>query len=627
MFKPTENLMTTVNTQPTDINLNKLSVWKGNVRKTNAAEQINELAASIAAHGLIQPLVVRKGKKDRFEIVAGQRRFLALLALAREGRMAKDAPVPCRIVAAEADAQEISLAENIVRTPMHPADQFEAFRRLADEGKSAGDIAARFGVSESTVKKRLALGRVSPVLMQCYREGEMDLESLAAFTVTDDHAEQERVWNSLTQWQRGASFIREALTGEDIPATDKRARFVTLASYEEAGGAVRRDLFAEGERGVYLQDAALLNRLTREKLEAEAAKLQAEGWKWVECREDFGYEARGSFRQLHPEPLPLTGEQQDELDRLTAEYEALCESEDEEADERQREIETRLDELESNGTYSAEQLAISGAIVTLNHRGEIEIERGLVRADDMPDELKPTSKPKRTGISASLIEALTAHKTAILAAELLEQPDVALASAVYGFALSAFGIERRYYSASASAQLSLNVTKLKAAEGSQAHEALAKERAAWERTLPTGAAALWRWCLAQKQETLLNLLAFCVAVSTNAIRQKHDRPDCDRLQHADALAAALKLDMPQRFRPTAENYFGRISKPMIFAAYKDATGKDAPARWNGMKKGEVAAAAERELAATGWLPEPLRITETPGEDETPESGDLEEEAA
>ena len=58
-----------------------------------------------------------------------------------------DHPVPCRMIGAIVAAEEVSLAENSVRAAMHPADQVEAFRRLADAGSTAAAIAARFGVS------------------------------------------------------------------------------------------------------------------------------------------------------------------------------------------------------------------------------------------------------------------------------------------------------------------------------------------------------------------------------------------------------------------------------------------------------------------------------------------------
>src|ERR1017187_8283366 len=166
---PKENVMT----DTTSIPLNKLAAWDGNVRKTAGADtSLAELAASIAPHVLLQSLVVRNGKKGRFAVVAGSRRLQALQQLAESGKIAADYAGPCQIIADDADATEISLAENAVREDIHPADEFEAFRDLGDKGMPAADIAARFGVTEAVVSKRLKLARVSPVILTAYRDGQ-----------------------------------------------------------------------------------------------------------------------------------------------------------------------------------------------------------------------------------------------------------------------------------------------------------------------------------------------------------------------------------------------------------------------------------------------------------------------
>ena len=74
---------------------------------------------------------------------------------------------------------------------MHPADEFDAFRKLADKGMPAADIAARIGVTEKVVLQRLKLARVSPVVIRAYREDKISLEFVMAFAVTDDHKRQE----------------------------------------------------------------------------------------------------------------------------------------------------------------------------------------------------------------------------------------------------------------------------------------------------------------------------------------------------------------------------------------------------------------------------------------------------
>ena len=139
--------------------LSKLTASDANMRKTARDSGLEELAASIAAHGLLQNLTVRPvldeagTPTDKYEVVAGGRRLGALKLLAKRKLLGKAAPIACALLG-EANPTEISLAENSY-VPPHPADQYEAFRRLHDDGLPAVEIAARFGVTERAVKQRL----------------------------------------------------------------------------------------------------------------------------------------------------------------------------------------------------------------------------------------------------------------------------------------------------------------------------------------------------------------------------------------------------------------------------------------------------------------------------------------
>src|SRR5271167_1421484 len=159
------------------IPLNQLIPSQANVRKIGCKTGIEELAASIKAHGLLQNLQVRSCSKGKFEVVAGGRRLLALKWLAKQKTLAKEAEIACHILDTE-DAGEISLAENTLRLPMHPADQFTAFHALAATGKGVEDIAARFGTSAAIVRQRLKLACVSPTLIDLYRADDMSLDQL-----------------------------------------------------------------------------------------------------------------------------------------------------------------------------------------------------------------------------------------------------------------------------------------------------------------------------------------------------------------------------------------------------------------------------------------------------------------
>ncbi len=478
------------------IQLNKLVASRDNVRKTGSAEGLEELAASIAAHGLLQSLVVRKTSRGKFAVIAGQRRLLALSLLAEKGGIPSDMPISCKVLSKDSDAAEISLAENVVRVPMHPADQFEAFRALIDNGAEIADVAARFGVSESLVARRMKLGRVSPVLLAVYRDGGMSLEQLQAFTVSDDPAAQERVW------QQGARYpdsIRATLTEGEIPSTDKRVRFVGLESYEDAGGGVRRDLFDTGNSG-YILDADLLQKLTQDKLAEAVAAVTAEGWQWVELRNSFDWNERSQFSQHH-ELTPLPADQQAEYDALTAELDDLeNRMNDEEADEdeatsdRIREIAGSIDRMDDRPAfYPPEIVAESGAILFLDYDGELVIERGLMTKAEAPrpgaaGRNKPSGDP--SGLSASLAEYLTAQKTAAIRAELAQSPSVALAAVVHALALSVF-----YQGGGTCLEISTRLNSLqsviKTADDCKALSVLDADRDRWQDHLPGDCADLW----------------------------------------------------------------------------------------------------------------------------------------
>jgi ParB family transcriptional regulator, chromosome partitioning protein len=591
----------------TAIPLSKLVPWGGNVRRTGASDGIAELKASIAAHGILQSLVVRKTNRGKYAVVAGGRRYLALSELARDGAITSEEPVPCQVISRSIDAKEISLSENVIRAPMHPADQFEAFRDLIEAGATPAEVAARFGIAEGAVLKRLRLARVSPVVFEAYRRGNLSLEQVQAFAVSDDRDAQEQVFANLSEWNDQPDTIRRSLTESDIPGTDKRARFVTLSAYEQAGGALRRDLFTEGDEGAYLLDTPLLDRLVSEKLQVIAAEVAAEGWKWVDAVPDLDYEMRAELRVCRPEPLPLSDEAQAECKALSEEYRVLFESleeDDEETSGRLDAIERRIEELEDTEcTYTPDVLAIGGAIVTIGHGGEAEIVRGLVRPEDEPEDARSnslTSPGTRPEFSAALVESLTEFRSAAIAASLAERPDIALAAVVHTLASGVFGA----FSGDTCLRLAGQVTRLREQSGGQ--ETLTDMREQWSEILPGNSGKLWEWCLSQDNETLLRLLAYCAAVTVNAVQTKADRPDTSRLEHAGKLAKALTVDMSAWFTPTADNFFGRVSRDSIVKAIAEATGAPAKRSWQKLKKAELAALAERECAKTGWLPEPLR---------------------
>src|SRR5215207_3550554 len=289
-----------------DIPFNKLLLSQRNVRRIKNGQSIEQLAQDIANRGLIQSLSVRPVRDGEgqetglYEVPAGGRRFEALKLLVKGKRLAKNAPVPC-IVKSDGSPEEDSLAENTMREALHPLDQFRAFKTLIDAGLCEEEIAARFFVTVQVVRQRLKLAAVSPKILDLYATDQIKLEQLMAFTVSNDHARQERVWESLQHgYNKEHYYIRRLVMEHSVSADERRAVFVGAEAYEAAGGTIARDLFQSHDRGGWFENVPLLDRLARERLEGIAAEIRAEGWKWVEVALDFPYGHTSGLRRLNP---------------------------------------------------------------------------------------------------------------------------------------------------------------------------------------------------------------------------------------------------------------------------------------------------------------------------------------
>jgi|TARA_R100000049_G_C1956498_1_gene112960 ParB family chromosome partitioning protein len=371
--------------------LSQLCPSRRNVRKT-AGQSIDALAASIARVGLLQNLtVILASDGEHYEVVAGGRRLAALKLLAKKKRIAKDWDVPCLLVA-DASARTVSLTENVQREAMHPADQFEAFAALVAEGRPIEDIAADFSVTPLVVQRRLKLANVSPRLMADYRTDAVTLDQLMALAITDDHAAQEAAFYDAPEWQRSPHNLRERLTEREIDAyRHPLVRFVGLDTYETAGGGVRRDLFAEGDAGVYLTDAALLERLAQDRLAGIAAEVKAEGWAWVDATPSVTHADLHAFQRAPRERREPTKREAQRIEKLQAKMQELAAAVDDALD---AEDEDKADVLQEEGEAVGEQLqaledglqdysptvkAAAGAIVTIDRNGQAVIHRGLMR--------------------------------------------------------------------------------------------------------------------------------------------------------------------------------------------------------------------------------------------------------
>ena len=602
-----------------------------NVRKTPRMS-IPELAASIQRVGLLQNLIVIASVDgEHYEVVAGGRRLAALKLLAKKHRISKEWEVPCLLVA-DGTARTASLTENVQREAMHPADQFEAFAALVAEGRPIEDIAADFSVTPLVVQRRLKLANVSPRLMADYRADAVSLDQLMALAITDDHAAQEGAFYDAPTWQRHPSNLRERLTEREIDAyRHPLVRFVGLDTYEAAGGGIRRDLFAEGDAGVYLTDAALLERLAQDKLAGIAAEVKAEGWAWVDATPGVTHADLHAFQRAPRERREPNKREAARIEKLQTKMRELAEAVDaaldadgeEKADALQEEGETVGEQLQAleDGLqdYSPNVKAVAGAIVTIDRNGEAVIHRGLLREAEAKalrtleklrqgfsdpdaandDEGEEDEQPKAAAISDRLAQRLSAHRTAALQIGVACRPQVALAALVHGIVQTVL-FDRRY---GHDLPLGVRLTVQDRLEGmapdlpeSPAAVALREMQQAWAERLPQDDAELFPALLAMGQAELMALLAACVASTVDVVT-----PRATPHQPGEELAQAVGLDMAAWWQPTAEGYFKHVSKAVIL----QALGEFAPESINRLaklKKADIASEAERLVDGTGWMP-------------------------
>ena len=655
------------------IPFNLLVLSQSNVRRVKNGVTIDDLAVDIERRGLLQGLSVRplldaEGKDTgTFHVPAGGRRFRALEILVKRKRLAADAVIPCVVKPADSDvsAEEDSYAENVFREALHPLDEFRGMQQLVDQGGDIEDIAARFHVTPAVVRQRLKLACVSPALHEVYAADGMTLEQLMAFTVSDDHVRQEQVWALVqSHHNQSAHFIRARLNETTVPARDPRALFVGIDTYVAGGGCVVRDLFEE-DRGGWLQDAALLDRLVLEKLGAEADRIRAEGWKWVEAAIDLPYGYHLGMRPIEATHTPATEADLAEVAMLQAEAEAL-ESEWSGADEipddvdaRVTALDERIDELAGGSwNYDPAEMAMAGVFITIERNGAVSVDPGWVRAEDEPvvesephgegggeqrddgvdgDHRQPglaldaggdevQTEEEDEGLKPlpdRLISELTAERTLALQDAIAGNPQVAFAAVLHNFVLACFYWERT------ESCLTVNLARVgfgfqpTGMKDSAAALAIEARHAMWKDRLPQSDHDLWDALQLLTGTEQAELFAHCAAYAVNALYEAAPKYDNGRISahtverrlvHSHVLARAVGLDMVAAgWAPTADNFFGKVTKARILDAVSEGRGGETAALIDHLKKPDMAREAERLMDGAGWLPEPLRTPELPAQ--------------
>jgi ParB family chromosome partitioning protein len=351
-----------------------------------------------------------------------------------------------------------------------------------------------------------------------------------------------------------------------------------------------------------------------------------------------------------------------EFHRLVAEYEDADELPDD-IDQRLGEIEAAMEELDNRPVrYDPAEIAIAGVFATLDANGKLTVERGYVRPEDeRPVELEgddvqevgdhATGESRTPAIQRAvitiggqpapaaveeddeedgikplperLVTELTAHRTLALRDAVASHPHIAMTALLHKLVSDTF-LHRP-----ATGALEANVREVhftaqaEELKDSPSAKSVTDRHERWGDHVPADDEVLWDWLAALDDDTRMELLAHCVSYGVNAL---YERPNPYsgsgvsehglkvRLAQADRLARATGLDMAQvGWRPTVGNYLGRVTKARIVEAVREGAGESAAQLIDHMKKGDMAKEAERLLADTGWLPEPLRLAGADGD--------------
>ena len=647
------------------IPLNKLIQSPRNVRRHADPAADAELKASIAEYGVLQNLVVRAGPRGKFEVEAGERRRGALLALVDDKALDKDHEVTCLVLGAEASIGA-SLAENFHRLAMNPADEAQAFASLIGDGASAEEVARRFGLTVRFVEGRLRLATLAPVVFEALASGTITLDLAKAFGATSDQEIQARVYEQVSSayYAPTADSIRRMVLTGTVKGSDPRARLVGRDAYLAAGGRIERELFDDDDSESWA-DVALLEMLAAAKMEEQAKVLAAEqGLAWVKPTLDTyaSHDLIEGLVRLPAEPAPLTEAELARLDVLDAAYDehaAILEDEDS-AEEAIAAAEATIEAIEREcqdirnrpPVLAPDVKAEAGMILLLARDGTPVLQpvfygERQVEDDSDGDEIEVvpadgSNGKRRAALSKRLVDELAMQRRDVLALHVASDPGLALhVASDPGLALdlmvfSLADTETHDWRAP-------SATTLRGgspggpiigfeAKDAPASASLAELRAGLDETWRAGEDVSARFDLfrALDNEARASWLGFVMArtleASLNLAGERH-------IAFQDHLGAIIGIDMAQWWRPTAANYFDRVSKQVILEALADVGGTELSARFASVKKGDLAMSAERVFAGTyitevevrdralAWVPSVMRFaSDEPAAPEKPAGG-------
>lgn len=640
--------------QNQQIPFTKLRLSPANARKSFTEAGIDALAVSIDAYGLLQPIIVSPAtdKKSVFDVHAGGRRWRAIAKLIESGQLPKNTMVDSRVCNDEkaALAEEISLAENLIREAMSPADECRGYRAALDKGETEEDVARRLGVTVRHVQGRLRLADLAEPIFNALAEGKITLDVAKAYGSSSDRDVQLAAWNSFNgSWQGDQPHtIRRYVTDSAIEATSAVAQLVGEADYLAAGGRIERDLFAGDGEGQWL-DRPIAEELARAKLEQSAAEIMqlgTLGWVRVVLAQHVPHNETEGLHDYYIRRGELSD---DDQARMTAIEERLQAIEEEIEDATEQDVVLRLEA--ENEALDAEHTEINKRSYVIPEDERPNVGTFIVLASDGTPKVSnryfSTAAPKRekrgptvtedgaepaaieTVFPRSLEEQLAKDRRDVLALHVAQDPGLALDLTIFRLARKFTG-----YSAYNDTGVMVTIGELLDPAGFSVAQATAAQDGL--EALRSGLPCDWAGFddsfdafLAFREldeADKASWLAYAVSRSLQASLATGDRAN----SFQSKLGALLEIETAEHWRPSAESFFDKIRKPQILSVLGKLD-PELPGRYASEKKtalssaaaklcaGETIVTPEVKARALSWIPEAMsfRAAETPTEPEAP----------
>ena len=638
-------------TNPNIIYVRALDCTKSphNVRTQSDADADAELEANIGESGIVLQNLIGVAvarKKGFYSIFGGGRRLDRIHSLIAKGIFSEDFMVPVLPVKNARDAIEMSMAENYYSLAMNPADECRGFQAIIErEKKTPADVAKRFGVTERFVLGRLRLAGLAEPVFEALRSGEITLDVAMAYASTSDTERQAKIFEQMaTSYHRhNVNEIRRHLASGSYNGGDPKALLVGREAYVAAGGRVDSDLFSNTSTEVW-RDGDLVDRLAAEALAAAAEAIRGrEGFAEVRTvpATSIPYSETFQLARLVGERVPLAPEaeaRKAQIEAEIAEIERQAEEGDGYSEEQSDRVETLEEEIgaiiDTEEVVTDAQKASAIAYVMIGKDGQPCIyEQLYVAASEDPEEQEAeeeldgdeespaidedeTDAPAAETYSQKLKDELAMMKTELLALHIANDPHFALDLGT--FIMVDDACQLGYYGMPSELRARVPSPRVSGfTSDTPAAQAWAKLDAALDRSWTDHKEMHERYdaFCALEDSARADWLGWAVARTLHAV------PDgmtgSSFLNH---LGAKLGINVAAWWRPTARNFFDRITKPAILKLFAAIGGNDLKSRYAASRKFDLAASSEKLFAgqiiaepevkerALAWLPGPMRFT-------------------